>query len=1016
MSLSTAEKNMRQISATIIAAIVLLGCYPTVGSAQTSEVQSADEAIVCDIAVYGGTSAGVMAAVQAKRMGHSVVIVGPDIHLGGLSSSGLGWTDSGNKAVIGGLAREFYQHIYQHYAQESAWKWQPRDEYGNQGQGTPAIDGDQRTMWIFEPHVAEQVFDEIVKEHEIPVFRNEWLDRSAGGVTKVDGQLTTIRMLSGLTIGARAFIDATYEGDLMAAAGVAFHVGRESRAEYGEEWNGVQTGVLHHGHHFGAVSQPISPYVIPGDPTSGLLPRISPDPPGEYGAADNRVQAYCYRMCLTDDPRNRVPFPKPDGYDAGQYELLLRILKAGWREGFRKFDPIPNRKTDTNNHGPFSTDNIGYNYDYPEGSYERRQEILREHKLYQKGLMYFLANDPRVPADVRQKFNQWGLAADEFIDNDNWPHQIYVREARRMIGEFVMTEHELLKRRPTPQSIGMGSYAMDSHNVQRYVTPDGYVQNEGDIGVSTRGPYEIAYRSILPKKDQCQNLVVPVCLSSSHIAYGSIRMEPVFMILGQSAATTAALAVSQNLAVQDVAYEQVRARLLADGQVLEYTQPELGKSGIDPKQLPGTVVDDTAANIVGNWSGSTSAGKYIGREYLHDGMAKDGRAVAVFQAQLPDGRYEVRMSYPHHANRATNVPVTIQHAGGIEEVVVNQQQPPPDENLWLSLGEYEFNAESPATVTVSNRATDGYVIVDAIQFLPIEKNAKASKPNARALVATESTIPDIRSLAPDLSLPPLGEGPPEAGKRVKHQWAEDLGTELYHVLYLPTNFQAGRLYPIIVEFSGNGGYHNQYGDTSLGIPEGSCLGYGMSGGRDCLWLCLPFLTDEAHLATRWWGRPPKYDPAATVDYVKRSVASLCRDFGGDSKRVLLCGFSRGAIACNFIGLHDDQIASLWCGFVAYSHYDGVRDWGYPGADAESAKSRLKRLAMRPQFICHEVTEDKQQGLQATRAFLAATGVAGEFTFAETGFRNHNDAWILRDSPARQQLRNWLDELWENPSL
>jgi len=280
------------------------------------------------------------------------------------------------------------------------------------------------------------------------------------------------------------------------------------------------------------------------------------------------VQAYCYRYCVTDHPDNRLPFPKPDGYDPKQYELLLRVYAAGWRETFDKFDPVPNRKTDSNNHGPFSTDNIGFNYDYPEASYERRKEILREHELYQKGWLWFIANDPRVPRDMQERMRQWGLSKDEFQDNGNWPRQIYVREARRMIGSFVMTENELLKKRPTPQSVGMGSYTIDSHNVQRYITPEGYVQNEGDIGVPTKGPYEIAYGSLLPKKAHCENLLVPVCVSSSHIAFGSIRMEPVFMILAQSAATAAALAIDSNLAVQDLPYEALRERLVKDGQIL----------------------------------------------------------------------------------------------------------------------------------------------------------------------------------------------------------------------------------------------------------------------------------------------------------------------------------------------------------------------------------------------------------------------------------------------------------------
>jgi hypothetical protein len=524
-----------------------------------------------DLVVYGGTSAAVMAAVQAKRMGKTVVIVCPERHLGGMSSAGLGFTDTGNKAVIGGLAREFYHRVWRHYDNGASWRWQKREEYGNRGQGTPAIDGSQRTMWIFEPHVAERIFEDLIREHDIPVHRNEWLDR-ARGVTKQDARITSMRTLSGKVYAGRMFIDATYEGDLLAAAGVDYHVGREARTQYDERWNGVQTGVLHHRHHFGVLKTPVSPYRIPGDRNSGLLPRISADPPGEYGAADRRIQAYCYRICATDHPENRLPFPKPDGYDPEQYALLLRVFEAGWRETFDKFDAIPNRKTDTNNHGPFSTDNLGMNYDYPEASYERRREILTEHERYQKGWFYFVANDPRVPQDVQRRMREWGLAKDEFTDNGGWPHQIYVRESRRLVGMFVMTENELMKRRPTPSSVGMGSYTIDSHNVRRYVTPEGAVQNEGDIGVSLPSPYEIAYGALVPKRGQASNLLVPVCVSSSHIAFGSMRMEPVFMVLAQSAATAAAMAIDRGLDVQDVPYDALRERLLADGQVLEYSK------------------------------------------------------------------------------------------------------------------------------------------------------------------------------------------------------------------------------------------------------------------------------------------------------------------------------------------------------------------------------------------------------------------------------------------------------------
>ena len=524
--------------------------------------------VEADVVIYGGTSAGVMAAVQAKKMGKSAIIVCPDKHLGGLSSGGLGFTDTGDKSVIGGLAREFYHRVWQHYDQPDAWTQQKREEYGNKGQGTPAIDGAERTMWIFEPHVAEQIFEDFIKENQIPVYRDEWLDR-AKGVAKDGARITAITMLSGKTFAGKMFIDATYEGDLMAAAGVEFTVGREAMKTYGEKWNGVQVGVLHHRHHFGALKEKVSPYVVPGDPQSGVLPHVSAAPPGEYGAADNKVQAYCFRMCLTDRPENRIPFPKPAGYDPKQYELLARIYAAGWKETFEKFDPIPNHKTDTNNHGPMSTDNIGANHDYPNASYEQRRAIIEEHKNYQQGWLYFICTDPRVPADVQKQMQSWGLPKDEFTDNGGWSHQLYIREARRMIGKFVMTENELLKRRATPESVGMGSYGMDSHNIQRYITPEGFVQNEGDIGVSTKGPYSISFGALLPKAGQADNLLVPVCVSSSHIAYGSIRMEPVFMILGQSAATAACLALDAGTTVQAVSYDQLRARLLADKQILE---------------------------------------------------------------------------------------------------------------------------------------------------------------------------------------------------------------------------------------------------------------------------------------------------------------------------------------------------------------------------------------------------------------------------------------------------------------
>lgn len=519
-----------------------------------------------DVIIYGGTSAAIIAAVQVKKMGKSVIIVSPDKHLGGLSSGGLGFTDTGNKEVIGGLSREFYQRLYQHYQSDKAWKWQKRDEYGNKGQGTPAIDGANRTMWIFEPHAAEQVFEDFVKEYKLEIYRNEWLDRTTKGVIKKSGSIRSLRTLSGVRYHGKMFIDATYEGDLLAAAGIRYHVGREANKVYGEKWNGVQAGVFQHGHHF---KSRISPYKIAHDTLSGLLPEISSEPIAPNGSGDHKIQAYCFRMCLSNHPENRIPFPRPEGYDSSRYELLARVFATGWRETFDKYDAIPNRKTDTNNHGPFSTDYIGKNYSYPEAGYEERKQIIKEHELYQKGLMYFLQNDNRVPGDVRDKMKEWGLPKDEFTDNGHWPHQLYVREARRMIGEYVMKEADALGQTRVDGPVGMGSYALDAHNAQRYVQANGFVQNEGDIGVHPDRSYSIAYKSILPKETECNNLLVPVCLSSSHIAYGSIRMEPVFMILGQSAATAAVLSIENKVSPQKLPYHKLNSILLKDNQRLE---------------------------------------------------------------------------------------------------------------------------------------------------------------------------------------------------------------------------------------------------------------------------------------------------------------------------------------------------------------------------------------------------------------------------------------------------------------
>ena len=523
-----------------------------------------------DLVIYGGTSAAVTCALQASEMGHSVIMVSPDKHLGGMSSSGLGFTDTGNKEVIGGLARRFYQLIYEHYEDSSAWRWQNKSDYGNVGQGNPAIDGDKRTMWIFEPLAAEESFERMIAGPNIRIMRNEWLDRDSGVIMR-KGKILAIKTLSGKYISGKVFVDATYEGDLMASAGVSYTVGREACSEYNEKWNGVQAGVFHHGHWF---RDKIDPYVIPGKPESGLLKGISADKPGPNCSGDKKVQAYCYRLCLTKNPLNKIPIKRPEGYDSSRYELLVRLSDKRWDEFFAKYDPIPNLKTDVNNHGPVSYDNIGMNWDYPEASYERRREIIKDHITYQKGILYFMRTDKRLPSRVRDEMNKWGYSADEFSDNDNWPYNIYVRETRRMKGSYVMTENDIMSNRQVPDPVAMGSYTMDSHNIQRYVTDEGYVQNEGDLGVEPPKPYQISLGAILPRAGECNNLLVPVCVSATHIAFGSIRMEPVFMSLGQVAGTLASLSVEHDVPVSRIPYTKLKERLIADGQVIEYNKTD----------------------------------------------------------------------------------------------------------------------------------------------------------------------------------------------------------------------------------------------------------------------------------------------------------------------------------------------------------------------------------------------------------------------------------------------------------
>lgn len=535
-----------------------------VGLAAASAVQ----AETFDVVVYGCTPAGLTAAIQVKTMNQSVVLLCRDDYVGGMTTNGLGWADTGNHAAIGGLARKFYQDVKTYYLAQGYTA-----PVKTQSAATPE---DADAMWVFEPHVAEAIFNGWLKTAGInPVYRAR-LQLDPTAVVKSGPRITAIRMEDGRTWQGRMFIDATYEGDLMGMAGVDFATGRESNAVYGETINGIQTkNAIHH-----QFEHDIDPYVVPGQPDSGLLPMIEPKIPGPDGAGDHRIQAYTFRLCMTKVATNRAPFAKPNDYDPKTYELLARYFDAGWRDLFRKYDPIPNAKTDTNNYGGVSTDYIGGNYGYPLGSYAEREAIIADHVSYQQGLLWFMQNDPRAPADVRALMADWGLCADEFTANGNWPREVYVREGRRMVSDFVMTENHLRGTLVTPRSIGLGSYAMDSHNTQRYVDERGFVRNEGDVQAYLDRTYEISYDSLVPKRSQAENLIVPVAVSSSHIAFGSIRMEPVFMILGQSSGAAAVMANDTHVAVQDVDYGALKIVLVAEGQRVDPVAGKYVPSGV----------------------------------------------------------------------------------------------------------------------------------------------------------------------------------------------------------------------------------------------------------------------------------------------------------------------------------------------------------------------------------------------------------------------------------------------------
>lgn len=645
--------------------------------------------IKVDVCVYGGTSAGVIAAYTAKKMGKTVVLIEPGKHLGGMTSGGLGYTDIGNKYVVTGLARDFYRRVGSHYQKFE--------------------------QWVFEPKVAEGIFNDYVKRAGFSVMYNNRIikvTKTASKLREIVLENTTLPAAYGRTaIQAKVFIDCTYEGDLMAMAGVAYRVGREANSEYNETINGTQ---LMEGHQ---LPGGIDPYVVPGAPQSGLLWGVSSQQLQTTGAGDKKVQAYNFRITLTNVPENRIAITKPENYDPKKYELLIRLKeKQPWKALTDVFiwSMMPNGKTDINNKGGFSTDMIGMNWDYPDADYNKRAVLWKAHEDYTKGLLYFVGNDARIPAFIREEMQKWGYPKDEFTDNQNWTPQLYIREARRMVGQLVMTQHYCQGKEVAGDGIGMAAYTMDSHNCDRLVV-NGEVKNEGNVEVGGFGPYPISYRAIIPKEKEADNLFVPVCLSATHIAYGSIRMEPVFMVLAQSAAVAACQAIDKKIPVQQVNVVAVQ-QILKDDPLADKSVPEI-------------LVDDSdtaRVKITGDWKMAKNGG--YGPSFLLD-SAKVAPAASVkfTPVVVKEGAYHVYSYFPKVKNAASKTMVMVYDGQKATERIINQsdiQVQGQTSGEWVSLGEYQLPRGKKAYVQVSSQNADGAVIADAVLFIPVNKTAK----------------------------------------------------------------------------------------------------------------------------------------------------------------------------------------------------------------------------------------------------------------------------------------------------
>ena len=641
-----------------------------------------------DICIYGGTSAGVIAAYTAQQSGKSVLLIEPGRHLGGMSSGGLGFTDIGNKYVVQGLALDFYRRLGTHYG--------------------------KLEQWIFEPSVAETIFKDYIKRAEIEV----WYENRLSDVEKQRNSITTITLedskhpnhTTNRKVRAKVFIDCSYEGDLMAKSGVSYIVGREANSQYGETYNGVE---LMDRHQF---PDGIDPYKIKGDSTSGLIYGINPAPVNSNGTGDKKVQAYNFRITLTNRPENRIPITKPDNYNPSRYELLLRLKELHpWNKHTDVFiwSDMPNGKTDINNFGGFSTDVIGENWNYPDADYEERARIWKFHEDYTKGLLYFVGHDERIPESIRNQMLEWGYPKDEYTDNGHWTHQLYVREARRMIGELVMTQHHCQGRETVTDGIGWAAYTMDSHNCDRHIV-NGMVKNEGNVEIGGFSPYPISYRAITPKQNEVQNLLVPVCLSTSHIAYGSIRMEPVFMVLAQSAAIAAGQAIDK----YDNCVQKVDAKAILK---------EFRENPLADKSQPEILIDNHDTSHVqrtGEWK--TEIWKAYGPDFFSDDSKGKNLKTIQYTPVIPvDNLYEIYAYFPKVQNATTQTHIDIYDGNELHKKIIRSSDIVVEGQTsgeWVSIGQYKLTKGMDNYVRISNEEADGIVVADAVLFIPATDN------------------------------------------------------------------------------------------------------------------------------------------------------------------------------------------------------------------------------------------------------------------------------------------------------